>query len=352
MIPEQYWIILRHWFWLIGLMAIGGAVAGLLLIHPLIAGDSEGYNARATLGIRRLVTLSGTSTSGGSDILADYTDYIAAQARTPQTIARLRSDLAEDGYPMSEQAVAGKVNVTSDRGLIRVNIEATASTEAQANAIATSMADLLIEQMAAEEQRVNETLSAETESKRTDLLAELSDVYERRLERLNELDAGSLQTALDDLVRRGVGSDLVDEFKDIVIDIAFTTGDSQLAILNSEASSIEAQLGALSEAERTATVGTSDKPVFLLNPVDTVQTPIDVVRRRDLAMLGLIAGAVLGWMAANGAQSLVTRGGRAAAPAQVEAEPEGEPPAEDSWETEKGTGTLVRQSPAQKMTWR
>lgn len=352
MIPEQYWIILRRWFWLIGLLAIGGAVAGVFLIHPMIAGESEGYNSRTTLGIRRLVTLSG-STTGGTDMLADYTDYIALQARTPQTTSRMQQQLAAQGYLLSEEALAGNVTVTSDRGLIRVNIEANAGTEAQADAIASAMASILIEQMASEEDRVNETLSAETETKRTELLTQLSDVYKRRLDRLQELDAGTLQTALDDMVRRGVGSDLVDEFKKLVIDIALTTGDSQLAILNSEADSIEGQLATLSEAERTITLGAADDPLFLLNPVDTVKTPLDVARRRDMALLGLIGGLVAGWLAANSAESYFAKRRAAAAEAQIEdLAPEPEPPAEDTWETEKGTGTLVRQSPAQKMTWR
>lgn len=351
MIPEQYWTILRHWFWLIGLLAVGGALVGVFVIHPAIAGESEGYNARATLGVRRLVNLNGTSTSGGSDILGDYTDYIAGQvARSPQTTARLRDDVANLGYPMSEAAVAGKVNVTSDRGLVRVNIEATAGSEGLANALASSMAAILIDQMAAEEERVNLTLTGDTESKRTDLLAELADVYQQRRDRLDQLNATSLQTALDDLIRRGVGSDLVDEFKKIVTDIAFTTGDSQLAILNSEAESIEAQLGALSEAERAVTIGAGDEPVFLLNPVDTVVTPLDVAKRRDMALLGLIAGTIAGWLLANSAESQLTKRRRSVPEAVPADEPEGQ--VEDTWETEKGTGTLVRQSPAQKMTWR
>lgn len=349
MIPEQYWVIIRHWFWLIGLVAIGGALVGVFLIHPMVAGASEGYNARATLGVRRLVTNVGTTT-GDPDLLGDYTDYIALQAQTPQTIVRLRNDLADLGYAMSEAAASGKVNVTSDRGLVRVNIEAKAGTEELANAVASSMAAILIDRMASEEQNLSETLAGDTESKRTDLLNDLTDVYQKRKDRLELLDAGTLQTALDDVVRRGVGSDLVDEFKKIVNDIAFTTGDSQLAILNSEAESIEAQLGVLSEAERSVTIGAGEAPVFLLNPVETVGTPLDVAKRRDMALLGLIGGLVLGWIVANSTESYMVKRRAASVGQAPAAEPD--PAIEDEWETEKGTGTLVRQSPAQKMTWR
>jgi len=316
MIPEQYWQILKRWFWIIGLVGIAGGAAGLFLLPIGLGSGASVYDSSMTLGVSRFVSFGGTVTAGSGAgnvaLLADYTTSIAGMSKTAQFQARLRAALQERGVNISETALPQKVNVTADRGLFRVNIQATANSAEEAEILAEEAADALIAQVVAEEDRIKEGLAANTGEQRTELLNRLTDLNQQRLQKLDELGASALRTALDNLLRQGgVGNDLDEEFRAILEDLALIAGDAELVAINSRADALEKQLADLARTEETFSVDLLKygEPVFVLNPVETVDTqPEGTLRGRDMLVLGGGAGLIMGWLAANMAEHV--RNGR------------------------------------------
>jgi hypothetical protein len=318
MIPEHYWQIVRRWFWIILLLGVMGGAAGLFLLPMGFSGSSE-YDASLTLGVSRFVYFGGTMTAGTGTgdalVLGEYTASIANKAKTVQFQARLRSALEQQGLFVAEGALPQKVTITADKALFRVGIQATASSANEAETLAQQAADVLTQQVVDEENRVKEGLGANTDEQRTELLSRLSDLDQQRAQRLQELDAASLRTALNDLVARGgadPGANLSDEFRRIMEGLAVIAGDQTLADINSQIDALEKNLAALAVAGESFSVDLSKtgQPVFVLNPVETVATEAESsLRKRDMLVLGTGAGLVMGWVAANVAES--ARNGRA-----------------------------------------
>jgi hypothetical protein len=316
MIPEQYWQILRRWFWIIGLLGLLGAVSGLYLLPLGLGGGTSTYDASMTLGVSRFVSFGGTMTAGlgGGDgvLLGDYTASIADKAKTVQYQARLRAALEDKGLFLTEAALIQKVVVTADKALFRINIRATAGSLEEAELLAQAAADVLTQQVVDEETRVKEGLGANTDEQRADLLSRLSELNRQREQRLRELNATALKTALDDLVARGgAGPDLSAEFRGILEDLTVIAGDQDLADINSHIDSVERQLAGLALAEESFSVDLLKfgDPVFVLNPAETVATEAESkLRKRDMIVLGTGAGLLMGWMAANLAENV--RNGR------------------------------------------
>jgi len=315
MIPEQYWQIVRRWFWIILSLGVAGGAAGMFVLPMGFSGSSQ-YDASMTLGVSRFVSFGGTMTAGigGGDgvLLGDYTASIAEKAKTVQFQARLRDALKEEGLFLTEAALVQKVTVTADKSLFRINIRATASSLEQAELLAQEAADVLTQQVVDEETRVKEGLGANTDEQRAELLSRLSDLNQQRQQRLQELSATTLQTALDDLVARGgADTDLSAEFRGILESLAVIAGDQDLADINSHIDSVERQLAGLATAEESFSVDLLKfgEPVFVLNPAETVATePESSLRKRDMMVLGIGAGLIVGWMAANVAENV--RNGR------------------------------------------
>lgn len=319
MIPEQYWQIIRRWFWIIISLGVAGGAAGMFLL-PMGLTESARYDASTTLGVSRFVSFGGTvmaGSGGGGEgtMLADYTTSIANMAKTVQFQARLRAAVAERGLFIAESALPQKVIVTPDRALFRINIQATASNAEHAEILAEEAANVLTEQAVAEETRIKNGLGANTDEQRAELLSRLSDLNKQRIEKLRTLDAAAVQTALDDLFRRGgVGSDLAEEFRRILEDLALIAGDAELAAINAQTDALEGELATLARAEESFSVDLLKfgQPVFVLNPVETVATePESTLRKRDMVVLGGGAGLIMGWLVANMAEHVRNgRGGR------------------------------------------
>jgi hypothetical protein len=316
MIPEQYWQILRRWFWIIGLLGLLGAISGLYLLPLGLGSGSSSYDASLTLGVSRFVSFGGTMTAGTGTgdavLLGDYTASIADKARTVQYQARLRAALEEKGLFLTETALIQKVTVTADKALFRINIRATARNSEEAELLAQEAADVLTQQVVDEERRVKEGLGANTDEQKADLLARLSVLNQQREQRLQDLGASALRTALDDLVARGgAGTDLSAEFRNILEDLAVIAGDQDLEDINSQADALERQLAILALADESFSVDLLKlgDPVFVLNPVETVATEAESkLRKRDMLVLGAGAGLIMGWVAANVAEN--ARNGR------------------------------------------
>ena len=306
MIPEKYWILIKRWYWLIGAVAILGAVMGALII-PAYSGATSEYHASVTLGIRRVISPAGSTTgsvtSSDLSLLADYTSSVAARAKTPQFASKLHSKLALEGIQTPEISLRDKYSVTDDRGLSRVTVDATSGKEASARAIADAVSSLLIEDVTAEESRLRENLSTTLGKERTQLLTDLGEISSARLEKLQELDADSLQETIDNVVRRGIGTNLPDEALRILSDLERISGDPELAVLASRERAIQEELNNLASIEQGLAIDVRGDPVVILSPVTTAESQTLGTRARDAAMLGLIAGTVLGWIAANVAEA-------------------------------------------------
>jgi hypothetical protein len=308
MIPEQYWRILRRWFWLIGGIAIGCAVLAAVTLPSLLSSSSGGYSAAVTLGVTRMVSFGGTTAAGQGDpqLLASYTDSIAERGSSPQYLSNLETALAAKGVTLPDGKLERSLRFTSNPGLFRVEIEATAAVPNDAKVIAETAAEQLITDTKAEEGRIVAELTTTSAQQEAQLRARLNEVYQARIDRMNTLGEPALRAALDELVRRGIGADLNAAFSTLVQDLARISADPDLSVLNSEAASLEAQLAELSESQRNYSAELlQGNPVSTVTPVETVPlAPATALRARDTAVMGLIVGAVIGWIAANTAESM------------------------------------------------
>jgi len=302
LIPERYWVLIKRWYWLIGALTILGAVAGAFLI-PAYSGDSSEYHASVTLGIRRVISPAGATTGGATsadlDLLADYTTSVATRAKTPQFVAGLHSKLAAEGIRIPEVYLRDKYRVTDDRGLSRVTIDATAGNGATAQAIADAVSVLLIEDVKSEESRLRENLNATLDNERAQLLDDLGEITSARLERLQQLGNDSLQETIDNVVRRGIGTNLPEEARTILSDLERISGDPELAVLASRERAVQEELANLASIEQGLATEVRGDPIVVLSPVTTAESITPGTRIRDAALLGLIAGMLLGWIAAN-----------------------------------------------------
>jgi len=306
MIPENPWTLIKRWYWLITILALAGAVAGALAI-PHLSGESSQYHASVTLGIRRVISpagsTSGAATSADLDLLADYTTSVAARAKTPQFISQLHDRLTQAGINTPEPYLTNKYKVTDDRGLSRITIDATAGNESAARAIASAVSDLLVEEVIDEEERLRENLATSMDKERTELLADLGEITSARLARLNELGDDNLQETIDNVVRRGIGTNLPEEARSILEDLERISGDPQLAVLASRERAIQEELANLATTEQNLATDIRGDPVVVLDPVATARQMTPGTRTRDAAALGLLLGAALGWIAANIAEA-------------------------------------------------
>lgn len=304
MIPEHYWRISRRWFWLIGGVALAVMLFAVVALPTVMGGGAPGHSSAVTLGVTRVVTLSGSVTvgaDGDQQLMASYTENVANGGNTPQFLRELSTRLAAAGVNVDDASLARKLTFKPNPGLFRVDITAEAATAEEAQLIASTAASLMVEDITAEERRIRDSLTATTAEQQTQLLASLNQVYADRTARLAALGEPALREGLDNLIRSGVSSNINVDFATLVADFARITSDSQLAVLNSSATSLETQLAQLSDTQRSF----SDEilrgsPISIVDPVDTVQlAPKASLRTRDLGVMGLVAGLVLGWIAAS-----------------------------------------------------
>ncbi len=303
MIPEHYWRILRNWYWLIGGFALACALIAAAALPPLLNGDGNGHSSSVTLGVTRMVSFSGTTAAGEGDgeAMASYTASIAERGSSPQFLSTLKDALAAEGVTLK-----GDPSFTANEGLFRITIEAKASVPNDARVIAETAAEQLIADTTAEEGRIALSLTSTADQQETELLARLSVVYQDRLDRLLELDEPAVREALEAWVRRGVSASLSADYVRLVEDVARLSADPQLAVLNTEAEALESQLAEISAARRDfSTELLQGDPVSIVTPAETVPfAPATTLKVRDSAVMGLLVGLVLGWIAANMLESM------------------------------------------------
>jgi hypothetical protein len=305
LIPEQYWVLLRRWYWLIGGVALGCALLALVVV-PAIRGDaSPGHSSTVTLGVTRLISSGGSiSTVGGAgapDLLTSYTKSIAARGSTPQFITGVRDRLAQQGLAIDEPTLARKLTVSADPGVFRIAISVTAGSSGDAELITQTAAQEMIDDVTAEETRVTQELSTNIATQKLTLTDDLNQIYASRTRELASIGQPSVTQALNQLIAQGSGPDLGATFNTLVADLARINSDPQLAVLNAQALSLEKQLGDLATTEKSFSAGSLiGSPVSIIDPVSTVElAPAPGLRTRDMLLMGGIAGLVIGWLLAN-----------------------------------------------------
>ena len=300
MIPEHYWRILKNCYWLIGGIALGSAMIAAVALPALLSGGGAGYSSSVTLGVTRMVSFSGTTAAGDGDdeAMASYTTSIAERGSSPQFLSTLKDALAAEGVNLN-----GDPSFTANEGLFRITIEATAGVPNDAQVIAETAAEQLIGDTTAEEGRIALSLTSTSEQQETKLLARLGVVYQDRQDRLLELGEPSVREALDGLISRGLAASLTADFTRILAEIS---SDPELAVLNTEAEALESQLAEISAARRDfSTELLQGAPVSIVTPAETVPfAPVTALKARDSAVMGLLVGLVLGWIAANMLESM------------------------------------------------
>ena len=303
MIPEHYWRILKNWYWLIGGIALGCALIAAAALPALLNGGDGGYSSSVTLGVTRMVSFSGTTAAGEGDdaAMASYTASIAERGSSPQFVATLKDELEATGVTLTSD-----VSYTANEGLFRITIEATSGVRNDAQVIADTAAEQLIFDTTAEEGRIALSLTSTADQQETELLARLTVVYEDRLDRLLELGEPAVREALEAWVSRGVSASLSGDYVRLVEDVARLSADPQLAVLNTEAEALESQLAEISAARRDfSTELLLGEPVSIVTPAETVPfAATSVLKLRDSALMGLLVGLALGWIAANTLESM------------------------------------------------
>lgn len=269
MIPEQYWQLARRWYWVIGLCAVLGAVAGYALL-PSVVGGGASYNSTATLAVSQYIPVAravdDSSLSADASVLASYTNAIAAYADTPQFRSDVAELLAESGSAPSSRSIDRMLTVTPNTNLFRLTISVDAGSASQAEELAAAASGALIGHAADEESRLSATLAATLEDQRDELYLRLDELSADKAAGIGDFDAENLEAG----------------------------------VIRSEIEDITAQI------ERLNVEGKVSVPLVTAGPPTTVHSDAGTFSPLDLLLLGAIAGLVAGWGAANLAER-VTR---------------------------------------------
>lgn len=311
MIPDKYWRIVRIWFWLIGAVALGlGALA--IVVVPQIRGEmTPDYTAAVTLGVTRLVSGDGSVTyisgSREGDLLATYASSIISRGNSPQFMREVSVRLADEGVVVDQTTLTRKLTFEEDPGLFRVVITARASGSGLAEAIAQAAALQMIADVSDEETRVTEQARESLQLQQGSLRDNLQGLYAERQLKLDSLGDDEVSQALRDLVASGVSADLSITYKALIDDLGRIASDPELSLLNAEILAQEAQLGEISSKRNNFTADSlAGTPVTIIDPVNAAPLPVpDGMRTRDMAMMGVIVGLVLGWFLAVAVDAIV-----------------------------------------------
>jgi len=271
MISEQYWQIVRRWYWLIAACAVLGAAAAVFALPPVTGGSAQEFETKVSLSVTRFVSATRIVTAGepGSDgdvVIADYTDSFAPYATTDLFRGALRQELELDKTAAGKQALAGRVTITANGNLFRIDVQATAGTRAGAETLAKAAASVLSDKAKAEDQ-VAGSLIISLEGQQQTLSARLV-----ALQREQSL-AGRGQATRDPRL----------------IELEVTAVDDQLAEKTRQRETL-----LLNRA--------SGSPLTPATTPESVQKDAGSLTIRDYLLLGLAGGLVVGWMAANFAE--------------------------------------------------
>ena len=312
MIPEQYWLILRRWFWLIGMFAVAGgalAVVGL----PYVLGYTSSYDSSATISVAHYVSPTRIVETGAENdadtVVADYTQALAIYAETPQFVAAVREQLAAQGLSAHSSAIENQLRIEAVPALFRIDVHASGGSRAVTDAMVTAATNVLIKRAEDEEARVAFGLVANLDTQRTEIVARLDALEEQRLVLLRrEIEAAGPALADRPEVTRLVentplltgGQALVTEMRDLISGIAQILGDPGLIAIDVEMQTAQQGLETLTaQRERVLANRVYSAPLAVLNPTETVETQADTLPMRDLIILGGAAGLVAGWGVAN-----------------------------------------------------
>lgn len=271
MIPDAYWQLGRRWLWLLILFMVMGAITAPFLLPSAIgAKSSPSHYSTATLAVSHYTSSSeGIVTPGersdADDIVAGYAESLSLYAKTQQFYAAVQQDMAALGLTIHRQDVEAALKIEADPALFRINIQARDESRDVAGALAQAAVDVLVARAVADDSATAELLAADLEEEQLALL-----------ERLDALNTSS-------------GPDT-----------------TPIALADVERSVINDQLRELTLQKEQLLSNRKDALTVVSGP-DTVQSEASIVPTRDLILLGIALGLLLGWLAANVAERLLPR---------------------------------------------
>ncbi|MEX2159803.1 MAG: hypothetical protein WEB04_10415 [Dehalococcoidia bacterium] len=311
MIPEQYWHILRRWFWLIAIFGIAGAAISINGL-PYVLGSASAYDASATVSVAHYVSptriVEGTAATEDA-IVAEYTTAIAAYATTPQFTDAVQKELRAQHINMPVSAIENGLVVKATPQLFRIEIHGSASSAKTTDALVTAAANAMISYAAEEEKRVVWNLVVNLDQQHDQLVASLQDLSKKRTDLLTKAisNAGAAFSSRPEVERLAgntallsTSGGLLNEMRDLLTGVSKVLGDPALVAADVELTTAQQELANVTA--RAGHVRASHQygdPLTLLNPTQTVETQAESIATRDLAILGGVAGLVAGWAAAN-----------------------------------------------------
>ena len=336
MIPNEYWLLARRWAWLIATCFFGAILAAVTMLPPLVGGGSS-FDASATLAVSNNVTLTNIATrttvgtegavTGDDEVAADYEPVIpslrpvdartlAEYSDTPQFVSSLRKKLEEEKVFLADADIRELLEVKATPSLFRIDLTARTGSEKLATALVTKGVEVLSERAKAEEVGITNDLMAslqEGEKALTDRLVALQatrdELFDAAMARPQVSVLGRPETqqlaANLPLALSGGSPGLDQQIKDIVSALSKVVGNPDLTLVDAEVRSVETQLGELvTEQERLNVNAADSQPVALVIPTETVEIEVDPVSKRDMALLGAVAGLVLAWVSVNFAERM------------------------------------------------
>jgi|GEM_PF-1075834 hypothetical protein len=311
MLPEEFWRFLQRWLWLLAAAAIAGAALGTLFLPRVLSGGG-GYTSTAVLSVARFASPSGvTAATNNADeraVLQDYTQVLADGVKTAPFLSKVGQKMAARGTPMSVASINDKLQVEATPSLFRIALRGRDSDRQRAEALVATTLETLQEQVRNEEQNLRQALATSADQRQAQILERLRDNQQRQLQRLQQLDATTLQAAA--AATAGAGATTAGANRQFLIQVARLSGDPELMLLSAETEALAQALSQLASARETveATLNTSPDPFVTLRPLETVQEqPLNTLRARDALVLGAGVGLVVGWLSASVAEQLLNR---------------------------------------------
>ena len=276
MIPEQYWHLAKRWFWLIGAFVVLGGIAGVMLL-PSVIGSPAGFNSSATLAVSQQASLASVPTSGDVEVddtvVASYTESLVTYTGSPQFIDSVHKALLLIGFDIDPTELEGMLEVTANPTLFRVTVEATADSAEDATAVATAAVNELKDRAVKEETQLAGTLIANLDKRAADLAARLPALADEKLTTV-PIDQRTLARIEADVIN-GELEELFIQLENLRLGQAFSL------------------------------------PLVTVQAPQTVGISAQTLSIRDVALLGIFAGLLAGWGAANVAEGLTNKPRRA-----------------------------------------
>ena len=305
--PEEYWQIIKRWLWVIVIFGVLGGAGSYFLVSGLFR--SADYSARSVIGVQRSVNVGNPAVDDPEmtgSLLSEFTRSLAAFAEMPQFIGRLRSELPMPLSNLPIELLKANIKVTANENLFLVSVAATGSTSDDAAVLAEVASDVLVKYATESEAEAVRVLSEGLGQRRTTASTRLEEVYAAIEAKVQTAGLPSMQLALANLLAGGAAE--ADQFRTALINLARSSRDPELLLLQTQVDVLEAELKSVGQEQERLTLlqQANTPPAVVTLPTETANRETEPkVQRRNLAFLGGLGGLLVGWVIANGLERIL-----------------------------------------------